>query len=72
MSALGNYLVTPEALRALHDYAAQATDGDEQSRVDGYVTDALEISGLTWDAFVASTPAEQDRIAADAATPTTP
>ena len=67
ISTLGSYLITPEGLQALHDHAAQFTDGDEKSYCEYYVKNALEDSGLTWEAFAAKSPAEQEEIADESA-----
>jgi hypothetical protein len=64
--ALGNTLITPEGLKALHEYAAQTKDEDEKANCEYYVEDALGEGGMNWATFAAAAPAEQKRIAAAA------
>jgi hypothetical protein len=66
IAALGGYLVTPAGLQALHDYATQTSDKNEKASCERYVTSALYISGLLWDAFAGSAAAEQEKVAAAA------
>jgi len=58
------HLVTPEGIEVLHQYAAAPKDEKEGKGVEGQVGMLLKQAGLTWETYVAKTPAEKKKVAA--------